>query len=60
MKKLSRFSKIEDIESIKIGDSVSFEKAVADIITTIEVQERGTEKHYYFGFKKAKTILIIK
>ncbi|WP_316798225.1 hypothetical protein [Pedobacter frigidisoli] len=60
MKKLTKRSSTQDLESVKAGDKIADDTGKKGEVSNIEVLERKTEKQYYYKLKGDGTILVIK
>jgi len=60
MKKLTKNSSKEDLESVKTGDTIKDDTGKQGVVTAVEILSRKFEKQYYYKLKNDGTILVIK
>lgn len=60
MKKLTKNSSREELESVKEGDNIKDDTGKQGEVTKIEILKRRLEKQYYYKLKNDGTILVIK
>ncbi|WP_316826124.1 hypothetical protein [Pedobacter miscanthi] len=60
MKKLTKNSSKEELESIRKGDTIKDDTGKEGEVTQIEILTRRQEKQYYYKLKNDGTILVIK